>query len=454
MTTAPSDLTITEAANLLERRALSPLALLQSCLDRIEALEHKLHAWVLIDREGALREAARCEKEIRDGRRRGPLHGIPLGVKDVLHVAGMPTAAGSRARSGVAEEEDAAAVRRLRDAGAIILGKLQTAEFAFRDPPPTRNPWNFDHTPGGSSSGSAAAVAAGMCLAALGSQTGGSTLRPACFCGVVGLKPRHGRVSAYGMVPFSPALDHVGIFTRSIEDAALVLEALSGFDPRDPYALDEDVPGYRVAVEEDESPPRIGIAREGFFEHATSEMLRHSEHVCEELARAGAHVEDVHLSGIAALRDAYRTIVRVDLARSQQATFATRSDDYGPFVRAAIEEGLAMPAVAYATALENRQAVRHPIASTLTRFDAILTPGAEGAAPYGVDTGSAALHMPWSVLGFPALVLPTGLDEAGLPLGVQLVSSPAGEARLLSVAAWCERTLGRTSMATIDSTGR
>jgi aspartyl-tRNA(Asn)/glutamyl-tRNA(Gln) amidotransferase subunit A len=453
MTTAPSDLTITEAASLLERRALSPAALLRSCLGRIEALEQKLHAWVVIDREGAFRDAARCEKEIRDGRRRGPLHGIPVGVKDVLHVAGMPTAAGSRVRSGVAEREDAAAVRRLRDAGAIILGKLHTAEFAFRDPPPTRNPWNLDHTPGGSSSGSAAAVAAGMCLAALGSQTGGSTLRPACFCGVVGFKPRHGRVSTYGMVPFSPALDHVGIFTRSIEDAALVLETLSGFDPRDPYALDEDIPGYRAALEEDESPPRVGIAREGFFELATSDMLRHSEHVCERLARAGAPVEEIHLPGIAFLRDAYRTMVRVDIARSQQATFAARRDGYGPFVRAAIEEGLAMPAVTYATALHNRRAARHPFASTLSGFDAILTPGAEGAAPYGMDTGSAAMHIPWSVLGFPALALPTGMDETGLPLGVQLVSGPAGEARLLAVAAWCERVLGRTSLPVIDSTG-
>ncbi|MDD1750960.1 MAG: amidase, partial [Methanothrix sp.] len=203
------DLTIGEVSKLILRKKLSSVELVNSCLERIDTNESRLKAWVFLDREGALTRAAELDTEIKAGSARGPLHGIPLGIKDIFYTAGMPTEAGSKAMTGFVPSFDSAPVARLREAGAIILGKTHTTEFAFMDPAPTRNPWNIEHTPGGSSSGSGAAVAAGMCFAALGSQTGGSTLRPAAFNGVVGLKAEHGRISAYGVVPLSWTLDHV-----------------------------------------------------------------------------------------------------------------------------------------------------------------------------------------------------------------------------------------------------
>jgi len=253
------------------RKKISPVDLAESLLKRIDLLEPSIQAWVTIDRGKVLEEARRKEKEISRGRIRGPLHGIPLGVKDIFYTAGMKTTGGSKVLADFIPSFDSTAVLRLKQAGAIVLGKTATTEFAHADPAPTRNPWNREHTPGGSSSGSAAGVAAGMCPGALGSQTGGSVLRPASYCGVVGLKPTYGRISRYGVLPFSWSLDHVGIFTRNVLDAALLLNVLAGYDPLDPTTGREPVPDY-IRSRTPSRGPLIGVVEEFYRKNAEEQV--------------------------------------------------------------------------------------------------------------------------------------------------------------------------------------
>src|SRR6266436_3112721 len=233
MATEPCFMTLSEAARQIRRKELSPVELLESCLGMIDRLDPTIEAWVTLDREGASRQASALAHQARDGDFRGVLHGMPIGLKDIFYTAGMKTTAGHSAMADFVPEYDSAVAERLRQAGAIILGKTATTEFALMAPAPTRNPWNLAHTPGGSSSGSGAAVAARMCPAAIGSQTGGSTLRPSAYCGDAGLKPTYGRISAYGMIPLAPSTDHPGIIARPVSDLALMLQALAGHDSRD-----------------------------------------------------------------------------------------------------------------------------------------------------------------------------------------------------------------------------
>src|SRR3989440_768325 len=242
MTAAPHTLTIAAAAEQIRTRRLSPVDLVRSCLQRTDQLEPRLQAWVTLDRERALATAQRCEEEIRRGQYRGPLHGIPIGIKDIFYTAGVRTTVGSPIYADFVPDYDATAVRRLKDAGAIILGKAQTTEFAALAPSPTHNPWNLEHTPGGSSSGSAAAVAAAMCPGALGSQTYGSTIRPAAYCGCIGLKPTYGRIRGFGLFAPSLSLDHLGLFSPTVTDTALLLQVLAGYDPQDPACERMPVP--------------------------------------------------------------------------------------------------------------------------------------------------------------------------------------------------------------------
>ena len=436
------DLTIVEAAAVMARGELSPVELVRSCLERIDSLEDRIRAWAVVDREGALKAAQKLGDELRRGQNRGPLHGIPVGIKDIFYTAGLSTEAGAPFWSGFTPSFDATAVARLREAGAIILGKTHTTQFAHLDPSPTRNPWNIAHTPGGSSSGSGAGVAAGMCLAALGSQTGGSTLRPAAFNGVVGLKSESGRISKYGVVPVSWTLDHMGIIARSVEDAAIVFQAIAGHDPNDTHSLGDPVPDC-ISHLRSLRPPRLGLARQHFFEHADEEMRRHTEEVAERLRRAGAAVEEVSLpASFADIPDTAQVITSVEAAAYHREMFAEHTEDYKPHIRQLIEEGLATPATRYASALEARLQQRADVAPLLNTVDALITPGAPGAAPGLETTGKAVMQRPWSVTGVPAIGIPTGLSAGGLPLAVQLVGPPKREDQLLAVALWCERALG------------
>ncbi len=434
----PCDLTIGEASKLIARGKLSSTDLVKSCLERIDALEGRIKAWALLDREGALNRAAELDAELKAGKRRGQLHGIPVGIKDIFYTAGMRTEAGSKSWAGFTPSFDAAAVARLKEAGVVILGKTHTTEFAFMDPAPTRNPWNTEHTPGGSSSGSGAAVASGMCFAALGSQTGGSTLRPAAFNGIVGLKAERGRISTCGVVPLSWTMDHVGILTRSVADAALLLQILSGYDRRDPYSLNATVPDFSGFLESIR-PPHLGLAKGYFFEHANEEMRLHTEEVAEKLRKAGAIIEEIALPpGVAATFDLNHMIMKVDAAAYHKDMFAKRKELYGPNIRGLVEEGLATPATDFAAALKARGEVKNEMETALQRVDAWLTPGAPGEAPPGLtSTGNSVMQRPWSTTGLPSIGIPTGLSKNGLPLAVQLGSASMTEAKLLGVARWC-----------------
>jgi Asp-tRNA(Asn)/Glu-tRNA(Gln) amidotransferase A subunit family amidase len=422
-----TELGVREAAEGIRRGACSSAALVEACLTRVRAGEPELQAWAHVDGDGALAAARERDAEARAGRLRGPLHGVPLGIKDIFDVAGMPTTAGARAFAHTRPTRDCSAVARLRAAGAVILGKTHTTQFAYRDPAPTRNPWNRAHTPGGSSSGSAAAVAARMVPGAIGSQTVGSILRPAAFCGVVGLKGPHGLVPLDGVVPLAWSLDHAGPFARSVDDAALLLAVLAD----------------RVVEPSAPSAPRLAVGRQ-LFDRAEPALRRHLELAVKRLAEAGARVTELTLPpAFHEIHAAGQIVLEVEAAAYHQALFARHAADYGSGMAEMVARGLTRLATEYVAANRARLAFREAMTPLLEAHDALLSPTAPGAAPAGLGwTGDASLCAPWSSAGVPSLTLPSGVDETGLPLALQLVQAPGGLARLLGVAAWCERALG------------
>jgi aspartyl-tRNA(Asn)/glutamyl-tRNA(Gln) amidotransferase subunit A len=450
--TLPFALSVVEAAAAVRAGRLSAVELVESCLERIEALEPAVQAWVTVDRSGALDAARRLDAEALAGRARGPLHGVPVGLKDIIDAAGLKTTAGARGFADTVPAEDAACVARLRAAGAVVLGKLQTTEFAFSDPAVTRNPWRPGRTPGGSSAGSAAAVAARMVPAALGTQTVGSVLRPAAFCGVVGFKPTYGRISRRGVVPLAWSLDHVGVLTRSVADAAVVAAAMWGHDPRDPGSSRAPTPDVGpVLAGPPAGPPRLGLVGEPFRERATPEMRAHLEHLAETLAARGAHVEPVALPALMpALGPAVAAVSRAEVGALHQDRLRRHADQYRPRIRAGIELGACIPADVYLRAQRIRREVRRALLPLFLRHDALVLPAAPGPAPDARTTGDPAFNGPWTGLGVPTLALPTGLAADGLPLGTQLVGAPFDEVRLLRAARWVESAVGFVAAPTTD----
>ena len=440
----PFELTVAEAGEQIRRGELSSVSLVESLLDRIDRLEPSLRAWVTIEREELLDAAHQCDTLLKESVPRGPLHGIPVGPKDIFYTAGMKTTAGSKIYADFVPTYDATAVARLKDAGAIILGKAVTTEFATADPSPTRNPWNPAHTPGGSSSGSSVAVAARMCPAALGSQTGGSTCRPASYNGIVGLKPTYGRISRHGVVPVSWSLDTVGILVRTVEDAAILLGAMAGHDSNDPSSSAEPVPDYRRALDTVHGPPKLGLIRGYFLEECDDEVRRHTEAVAERLSRAGAIVEDPELpTSFATCHAAQRIVMNVECAAFHEELFMERADYYGPKLRSTIEVGMLIPGVRYLQAQRLRRRFRREMADMAGSMDALLTPTTPTPAPQDLSTtGDPAFQVPWTSSGLPTITIPTGLSRSGLPLGIQLAGRPFDEASLLAVARWCEAALG------------
>jgi aspartyl-tRNA(Asn)/glutamyl-tRNA(Gln) amidotransferase subunit A len=435
-------LTITAAAEQIRTHQLSPVDLVRSCLQRIDQLESRVQAWVTIDREGALAAAQRCEEEIQRGRYRGPLHGVPLGIKDIFYTAGLKTTAGSPIYADFVPDYDAGAVRRLKEAGAIILGKAQTTEFAALAPSPTHNPWNLEHTPGGSSSGSAAAVTVAMCPGALGSQTYGSTIRPAAYCGCVGFKPTYGRISASGVFALAWSLDHVGLFARTVADIALLLQSLAGDDPQDPACEAVPVPDYGQALR-DPKPPRLGLVRDFFLEKADTEIRKHVEAVAERFARAGAQIVEVHLpESFAGETDAHFALLQAETAVTHRETYAQHKARYSPQMHDLIEKGQKVSAAQYVEIRRHQQRFRHDMNTLCRTVDALLTPSAPAPAPHGLNsTGDPSFNGPASFSGIPSLGLPSGLSANGLPFGVQLMSAAFTEDRLLATAKWCETVL-------------
>lgn len=441
----PHTLTATQAAVLIARRELSPAELVEALRARIGTLEPAVQAWALLDVDGARAQAAARTTETIRGEVRGPLHGVPVGVKDIFDVAGLPTRAGSRVYDET-PGEDATTVLRLRQAGAVILGKTHTTEFAYADPAPTRNPWNPAHTPGGSSSGSAAGVAAMMMPAALGTQTAGSVLRPASFCGIVGFKPTYGRVSRHGIHPLAWSLDHPGTLTRSVEDAAVITGLIAGADRRDATCLDVPVLDLGAAAASPR-PPRLGLVGDVYPERLSEDARQRLAASAARLEIAGAELELLKLPpDIAAALDAHHIIMSVEVSAVHQARLRDRAADYGPRLRLMVETGALLPTTAYLRAQQIRRVIRRAVLPCFEGVDCLLVPAAAGAAPEGLDsTGDASFNAPWSLLGLPAISLPAGVDGRGMPLGVQLVAAPWEEARLFAAAAWCEGVLGRTS---------
>ena len=433
------ELTVAQAGDQIRKGEVSSVELAQALLDRIEPMEPALKAWVTIDREDLLSEARQRDQELKEKGPRGPLHGVPVGLKDIFYTAGIKTTAGSKVYADFVPDCDATCVARLKEAGAIVLGKAVTTEFATGDPSPSRNPWNLAHTPGGSSSGSSVAVATRMVPAALGSQTGGSTCRPASYNGIVGLKPSYGRISRYGVIPVSWSVDTVGILVRTVEDAAIMLGAMAGHDPNDPGSSAEAVPDYRGALGSLNCPPRIGLIREFFLDYCDDEVRRDTEAAAEKLANAGATVEEVKLpKSFATNYAAHNVIQSVDCATFHEEFFRRQADDYSAKLRATIETVMLIPAVRYMQAQRMRRRFSIEIAEVARSVDALLTPSTPAEAPRDLTTtGDPVFQRPWTSAGLPTVSIPSGLSANGLPLGIQLEGHPFGEAHLLAVAAWC-----------------
>ena len=440
----PYQMTLAQSAQEIRSGNLSPVDLARDLLERVSSLDPALQAWVTVDQEAVLGAAEDRERDLHNGTTLGPIHGAPIGLKDIFYTQGMKTTACSRIYADFVPGYDATSVAKIKASGGIVLGKAVTTEFATSDPSPTRNPWNPAHTPGGSSSGSAVAVATGMCSAALGSQTGGSTCRPAAYNGIVGLKATYGRISRYGVIPVSWSLDTVGILTRDVQDAAIMLQVLSGHDPNDPGSSPAAAPDFLSQVDAFEGPPRIGLVGGFFRQHATEEVWEHTREIAERLAQAGASVVELELpASFSTAHSCQRIVMNAECAAFHQETFRERADDYGPRIRAGIEMGMLIPGADYLQAQRLRRVFRRDMVECLAGVDVALTPAVPAPAPRDLSTtGDAAFQSPWTSSGLPTVVVPSGLNQEGLPLAVQLAAAPWEEGRLLGAARWCENVLG------------
>ena len=440
----PFDLGVAGAAQEIRDKVLSPVSLAESLLERIDSLDPALKAWVTIDRQEVISTARGLEVELNEKGPRGPLHGVPVGLKDIFYTQGMLTAAGSRIYSDFVPNYDATTVSKIKEAGGIILGKTVTTEFALADPPPTINPWNKAHTPGGSSAGSSVAVATRMCAAALGSQTAGSTCRPAGYNGIVGFKATYGRISRHGVVPLSWSMDTVGILVRSVVDAAVMLQATAGYDDKDPGSANVVVPNYLEEMDKLSDPPRIGLIREFYSDRSSAEVWKHTEDIAQRLAQGGAEIVEIGLpESFATAHDCQTIVSNVECAAFHEQWYRCRADDYGASIRAYIEMGMLIPGIRYVQAQRLRRQFRRDMVEMVKQVDAVMTPTAPSPAPLGQDsTGDPVFQQPWSSSGLPSIAVPSGLSSAGLPLSVQFGGLPFKESALLAAARWCESTLG------------
>ena len=438
----PYELSAAELARQIRGKNIGPVEVARSLLERMDAVEPQLDAWVRVDRETVLADAKQRQEELDAGAKLGPLHGVPIGIKDIYHIAGVPTTAGSKVYADYVPDETAVTINLLEAAGAIMLGKTVTTEFACLDPSHTKNPWNPAHTPGGSSSGSAVSVAARMCPVAMGSQTVGSVLRPASYNGVVGLKPTYGRVSRRGVVPVSWSLDTVGWMGRTVEDMALLLQVMAGPDEQDPAASRLPADDYLAGLES-AGPPRIGLITSFFMEESDEETQRRTRSVLENLSSAGASVVELTLpeSFKTSIQDQL-LIMGVEAAAFHKPMYEKQAQDYRPKLREMLRQGLETGAAAYSKALERRLQFTAEMKLLAEQADVLLTPSTPTAALADLtNTGDTRFQGPWTSCGLPSITLPIGLAESGLPVGIQLIAPPFEEARLLAVARWCEKII-------------
>ncbi len=426
------ELTATQAAADIARGVISAEDYTGACLERIAAIEGEVQAFAHLDPEHALAQARALDGHKSEGRLIGPLHGIPVGIKDIFDTADYPTECGSPIFAGRRPAADATAVRKLREAGAVIIGKTVSTEFAYFHPGKTRNPRDLKRTPGGSSSGSAAAVAAGMVPLAIGSQTNGSMIRPAAFCGVFGIKPSHGLISRAGALTLSGVLDHVGTFARSIEDLALILDVLVGQDPADPDSRPYASPSFRVsAAEAPPIPPSFALVRTPMWEKADADTRSAIEDLAKELGAREVDLPDDYR----AAWEAQRIIMATDMAHNLGA-FVDKGGEFSKAFRDLIAEGRKVTAVQYLAAVRDARRYAGGLSGIFEQLaDAIITPSAKGAAPQGLGaTGDPVFCSLWTLTGLPSLNLPLLESAEGLPIGVQLVGAPGRDERLLRTA--------------------
>jgi Asp-tRNA(Asn)/Glu-tRNA(Gln) amidotransferase A subunit family amidase len=417
-------------ADALARGELSSPQLVDRALERYDATEGQVRAFSWLDRRRAVALARESNERRRTGAPVGRLEGIPIAVKDIFDTAGIPTENGSALFTGRVPETSAAAVRAAEAAGAIVIGKTVTAELAYLTPGPTRNPWDTSRTPGGSSMGSAAAVALGIVPAAIGSQTNGSTIRPAAFCGVVGYKPTLGRISLEGAFEFARTLDHAGVFARTVRSAGLVAAILAGDSERAPRSELDRV-------------PRLAALRTSEWQHASEPMRQRFQADVDALAAAGGPVEwPTPPPGLDDAPQILRTIMLYEAAQVVLPKIARRPDAVSTFAREQLAEGARTGERAYQDALRERDLLIATFADWAAPYDAILTPPTTGEAPAADSTGDPRFCSRWSLTGAPAIVIPTGLGPDRLPLGLQLVAGPGDDDRLLRAAAWAEAVIG------------
>ena len=435
----PTTLTATAAAAAIARGDFSAEDYVGACLERIAVTDSQVGAFAHLDDAYAFEQARALDRHRMSGRNLGPLHGIPVAIKDLIDTADYPTEYGSPVVAGRRPNRDAAVVARLREAGAVIIGKTVTTEFAYYHPGKTRNPHDLTRTPGGSSSGSAAAVAAGMVPLAIGSQTNGSVIRPATFCGVFGLKPTHGLVSRAGVLPLSRTLDHLGGFSRSLDDLALLMDAIAGYDADDPDSRRYAAPAFRRTLAEPPPvEPSFTLMRTPMWERADPEARA----ALEELAREVGAREIELTDDVVAAWDAQRAIMAADMAFNL-GHFVDRGGDISQQFRDLVAEGRAVSAAQYLAAIRDRERYVASLGEIFEQYsDAIMTLPAKGVAPDASTTGDPLFCTFWTLTGLPAISLPLLQGDTGLPIGVQLIGAADRDERLLRTSAALIARLG------------
>lgn len=448
-------LEIAELAPRLRDRQISPVEVTDAYLARIERLNPQLNSYIRVLSDEARRAAAAAEREIAQGQYRGALHGVPIGIKDLFDLQGVPTTMGSKILADNVATTDATVTRRLKEAGAVILGKHNLHEFAFGTTSENphygiaRNPWNLDRVPGGSSGGTAAAVAAGLCAAGIGSDTGASIRLPASYCGVVGLKPTYGRVSRAGALPLAWSLDHVGPLARSVADCALVLQAIAGPDPRDPSTLALTPPAFSAGLARGVRGLRVGVPREHFFDIVEPDVERLVRSAIDVLAGLGAEVQEVSLPHVMHSQIAGNAIMSSEAAAWHAPWLRERSADYGADVLLRIRGGQLIRAVEYLAAQQMRTLVQQDFAAAFEQVDVVVGPTVPLVAPLIGHTFdpqpplnlppraiATRATVPCNLTGMPAISVPCGFINAnGLPVGLQIMAPAQAEARALQTAA-------------------
>jgi aspartyl-tRNA(Asn)/glutamyl-tRNA(Gln) amidotransferase subunit A len=441
-------LTIAEASRAFRARQLSPVELTRACLERIEALDGRLNAFVTLLPEPALAEAQQADGRLAAGQPRGPLDGIPFALKDLYETAGVPTTAGSKILADYVPQRDAACVRRLSQAGAVLLGKLNMHEWAFGGTTavshfgPCHNPWDLERIPGGSSGGSAAALAASLCLGSLGSDTGGSIRIPASLTGIVGLKPTYGRVSKQGVIPLSDSLDHAGPMACTVEDAALILQAIAGPDPDDPTTIDRPLPEYAASLKGGVRGLRVGVPRRDELSGVSEDVLQAIDEALPTLASLGATVVEVAVPWLLEAVVIWPNIAGPEAAHYHRQNLEQRPQDISEQVRNRLLAGRNLLAVEYLRGLEAQRRIRAEAAALFADIDLLVTPTTPFTATRIEDELAATgreprIHRftaPFNITGQPAISLPCGFDPQGLPIGLQIVGRPWEEETVLRLA--------------------